>query len=106
MSKPTRNPMGGSRPDGQKTTSRPAVAGGQVVGAGLTLAVTVGLFAYFGLWLDKQFGTRPWMLLLLVLVGILGGMLHLIRVVAPDMLPFDKPAKNDGEQDDGPPSPG
>ena len=73
------------------------MAGGQVVGAGLTLAVTVGLFAYGGLWLDRQLGTRPWMLLLLVLIGILGGMLHLIRVVAPDMLPFDKPARRDCE---------
>lgn len=63
---------------------------GQVFGAGLTLAVTVGLFAYGGLWLDAQFGTKPWLLLLCVGCGIAGGLLHLIRVLAPEMWPFGK----------------
>ena len=58
----------------------------------MTLAVSVGVFAYGGLWLDRQFGTKPWFLLLLVLLGILGGMLHLIRTVAPEMWPFGEPA--------------
>lgn len=71
-------PSGGARPP----MANPAI------GAGLTLAVTVGLFAYGGLWLDRQFGTKPWLMLLLVVVGIVGGMLHLIRVVAPEMWPF------------------
>ena len=67
---------------------------GRVFGAGLTLAVAVGLFAYGGLWLDKQCGTKPWLLLLCVLCGIVGGILHLIRVLAPEQWPFGKPPRN------------
>ncbi|MCA8966382.1 MAG: AtpZ/AtpI family protein [Planctomycetes bacterium] len=62
----------------------------RALGAGMTLAVSVGLFAYGGLWLDTRFGTKPWLLLLCVGFGIVGGMLHLIRVLAPELLPFGK----------------
>lgn len=54
----------------------------------MTLAVTVGLSAFGGIWLDRQFGTKPWLMLLLVVTGIVGSMLHLIRVAAPEMWPF------------------
>ena len=64
------------------------------LGAGLTLAVSVGLFAYGGLWLDAQLDTKPWCLLLCVLCGIVGGILHLIRVLAPEMWPFGKLPRN------------
>ncbi len=71
----------------------------RALGAGMTLAASVGLFAYGGLWLDDQLGTRPWMLLLGVACGITGGMLHLIRVLAPELWPFGKLPRN------GPPPP-
>lgn len=78
---------GNGRPHGQRA-----------IGAGLTLAVSVGVFAYGGMWLDRQFGTKPWLLLLLVLLGIVGGMLHLIREVAPELWPFGKPADQDEQK--------
>ena len=65
----------------------------RTLGAGLTLAVAVGLFAYGGLWLDAQFGTKPWLLLLCVVFGIVGGVLHVIRVLAPELWPFGKSAR-------------
>lgn len=74
------------------TGNRSASSGQRAMGAGLTLAVSVGLFAYGGLWLDRQLGTRPWFLLLLALLGIVGGMLHLIREVAPELWPFGQAA--------------
>ncbi len=64
--------------------------------AGLTLAVTVGLFAYAGLWLDKRLGTAPLCLLVLVGLGMVGGMLHLIRLLAPELWPFGKLPRNGG----------
>ncbi|MFM1872126.1 MAG: putative F0F1-ATPase subunit Ca2+/Mg2+ transporter [Planctomycetota bacterium] len=60
------------------------------MGAGMTLAVSVGLFAYGGLWLDERLGTKPWLLLLGVGFGVVGGILHLIRVLAPELWPFGK----------------
>jgi len=71
----------------------------RALGAGLTLAVSVGLFAYGGLWLDVRLGTTPWLLLLGVGCGITGGLLHLIRVLAPELWPFGKLPRN------GPPPP-
>lgn len=62
----------------------------RAMGAGLTLAVSVGLFAYGGLWLDERLGTKPWLLLLGVGCGVVGGILHLIRVLAPELWPFGK----------------
>ena len=86
----SRNPE--SRPVANRSPSNRSPHHNRALGAGLTLAVTVALFAYGGLWLDRQLDTKPWFLLLLVILGIVGGMLHLIRVVAPEMWPFDKSA--------------
>jgi F0F1-type ATP synthase assembly protein I len=66
----------------------------RALGAGLTLAVSVGLFAYGGLWLDARYGTKPWLLLVCVVCGIVGGILHLIRVLAPELWPFGKSPRN------------
>ena len=65
------------------------------------MAVSVGLFAFGGLWLDRQLDTKPWFLLLFVVCGIVGGILHLIRVVAPEMWPFDKPATEEQATNSG-----
>jgi F0F1-type ATP synthase assembly protein I len=66
--------------------------GSNALSAGLTLAVAVGLFAYGGLWLDERFGSTPWCLLVAVLLGFLGGLLHVIRALAPELWPFGKRA--------------
>jgi len=76
---------------------RQSKVGSNALGAGLTLAATVGLFAYGGLWLDARLGTRPWMLLLCVGCGIVGGILHLIRVLAPELWPFGKLPRSGGK---------
>jgi len=64
---------------------------------GLTMGVSVGLFAYGGLWLDEQFGTKPWLLLLAVAAGILGSVLHLIHVLMPEKWPW--PTERDSAED-------
>ena len=69
------------------------------MGAGLTLAASVGLFAYGGLWLDERLGSKPAFLLVGVLCGIVGGILHLIRVLAPELWPFGKSPRGGGPPD-------
>jgi hypothetical protein len=64
----------------------------RVVGAGLTMVVTVGLLAYGGIWLDRRLGTNPLFVVVGALLGVVGGTLHLIGVVAPEMLPFRRKA--------------
>lgn len=73
--------------------------GARATGAGLTLAASVGLFAYGGLWLDSRLGSKPAFLLVGVLLGTVGGILHLIRVLAPELWPFGKSPGRGGPPD-------
>ena len=65
----------------------------RVTNVGLTMGVSVGLFAYGGLWLDQQFGTKPWLLLVCVIAGIGGSILHLIHVLMPEKWPWPSDAE-------------
>jgi F0F1-type ATP synthase assembly protein I len=76
--------------------------GVRVLGTGLTLAVTVGLFAFAGLWLDERLGTKPLFLLAGVLLGVVGGGLHLLRALAPEMLPFGKTRRDESKTNRAP----
>jgi F0F1-type ATP synthase assembly protein I len=55
----------------------------QYVGLGFELVVPllVGLFG--GQWLDRRFGTAPWLLLAGVIVGAIAGFLSLYRRIVP-----------------------
>lgn len=48
-------------------------------GLGFEFAGTVGLFAYFGFWLDRHFGWAPWGTVTLVLIAVIGNMYLLIK---------------------------
>lgn len=58
----------------------------RALGAGLTFAVTVALFAWGGTWLDKTLSTSPWLVLVCTLLGVLGGSIHVIAELAPGAL--------------------
>lgn len=89
-------------PPGKMTGKDPnLVKSGGALGAGLTFAVTVASFALGGLWVDGKLGTRPLFVLVGVLLGILGGTIHLLRVVAPETLPFGKRAPRNGKPPTG-----
>jgi F0F1-type ATP synthase assembly protein I len=56
-----------------------------VLGVGLQFAGAIILFLFLGRWLDARLGTEPWLLLIGVLVGAVGGFASLYRqlVVVP-----------------------
>lgn len=58
----------------------------RALGAGLTFAVTVALFALGGVWLDGKLATSPWFVLVGSLLGIFGGAIHVIQELAPGVL--------------------
>lgn len=68
----------------------------RALGAGLTFAVTVALFAFGGSWLDTKLATDPWLVLLGTLLGVVGGAIHLIAELAPEALGLSRrpPKKN------------
>lgn len=47
------------------------------LGLALPSSIAVGLF--FGYWLDRWLNTRPWMLLLFLLLGVVSGFVSLFR---------------------------
>jgi ATP synthase protein I len=42
------------------------------------LGAIIGLFAFIGYRLDRLFGTKPWLLATLMIVGYAGGVLHVV----------------------------
>ena len=72
-----------------------------MVGAGLTLAATVGLFTFGGHLLDGALGTTPLFLIVGLLLGAIGGFIHLFSVAAPGALPFGRSKSGSAEGPDG-----
>jgi F0F1-type ATP synthase assembly protein I len=54
------------------------------------MVVVAGLFGYGGHLLDGVVGSRPLFVILGVVLGFVGGFIHLLSVVAPEMLPFGR----------------
>ena len=49
------------------------------IGLALPSSIAIGLF--FGYYLDKLFGTDPWLLIIFLLFGVASGIISLIRGV-------------------------
>ncbi len=51
-----------------------------VIGIQFPVAIALGFF--FGRWLDRQFGTDPWLMAVFSLFGIVAGFVNLFRITA------------------------
>jgi F0F1-type ATP synthase assembly protein I len=58
---------------------RKGVSGSQFAGIGIQFALSIVLFAFAGVWLDKRLGTSPIFVLLLVLGGAGVGFWSMVR---------------------------
>ncbi|MEZ5965939.1 MAG: AtpZ/AtpI family protein [Planctomycetota bacterium] len=58
--------------------------GSNALSAAMTFAVAVAAFALLGHWLDEKLDSSPWLLVVGCVLGTAGGMLHLIRKLAPE----------------------
>lgn len=57
------------------------VSGGALAGAGLEFGGAIVVSALAGVWLDRRFGTGPWLLLLSVLIGAGAGFWVMYRML-------------------------
>lgn len=48
---------------------RKGISGSEFAGVGLQFAVTLVLFAFAGIWLDRRLGTSPWLVIVMVFSG-------------------------------------
>ena len=55
---------------------------GPLFGSGIQLAAAVVLMFFFGRWLDANFSTNPWLMIVCVMIGVGGGLFHFIRTVS------------------------
>ena len=61
--------------------ARKAVSGAEFAGIGVQFALTIMVFVFAGVWLDRRLGTSPWLLLLCVFFGAGGGFYSMYRTV-------------------------
>lgn len=61
-------------------------------GVGITLALGVAFFAWMGMLVDRRFGTAPWGL---VILGLLGAVLSLYKFIR-DVNEFDASGETPG----------
>jgi F0F1-type ATP synthase assembly protein I len=52
---------------------------GPYMGMGFQLAAAMVAFGALGWWLDGQFGSKPWLMVVGLFVGATGGMINIIR---------------------------
>lgn len=71
----------GTPPDDRAAGTSPAV----YAGLGLQFALAILVFAFAGQWLDRRFGTEPWLLLVGVFTGAGGGFYSIYRRLMADL---------------------
>ena len=54
----------------------------RMAGIGVQFGAVISLFALAGYWLDDRMGSSPWLLLLGVLLGFVGGTISLVKAVS------------------------
>ena len=57
------------------------VSGAEFAGIGAQFALTILVFVFAGIWLDRRLGTSPWLLLTCVFLGAGGGIFSMYRRV-------------------------
>lgn len=58
-----------------------ALSGAEFAGVGLQFALTIFVFSFAGVWLDRRLGTSPWLLIICVFAGAAGGFFSMFRKI-------------------------
>jgi len=66
-------------PAGPRRPRQQGVSGAEFAGVGLQFAVTIVVFMFAGIWLDRTLHTSPWLLLVCVFAGAAAGFFSIYR---------------------------
>jgi F0F1-type ATP synthase assembly protein I len=58
---------------------RKGLSGTEFAGVGIQFALTIVVFAFAGIWLDRRLGTSPWFVLVMVFGGAALGFWSMVR---------------------------
>jgi ATP synthase protein I len=72
---------GPGRAPGRRVGAQQVVSGAEFAGIGLQFALTILVFVFAGVWLDRRLGTSPWLVIVFVLLGSAAGMFSMYRKV-------------------------
>ena len=64
---------------------------------GIQLALAVVILFFVGRWLDNRWGTSPWLMLVGIFIGIVGGLIRFVRTA------MEVGREEDAEEPPGPP---
>lgn len=73
------------RPAGDEREPAAGSSAGVYLGLGLQFAASILVFLYLGQWLDRRFGTEPWLLLTSVFLGAGGSFYSIYRKLMADL---------------------
>ena len=85
MEKPHRRPVQKASPvldDPAGRRTRRAFNALSASTVGLELGVSVVISLLFGMWLDREAGTAPWLMLAFLVIGLIAGFRSVFRAVA------------------------
>jgi hypothetical protein len=57
----------------------PGMSGAEFAGSGMQFALTVLVFVFAGVWLDRKLGTTPWLVIICVFAGGAAGFYSMYR---------------------------
>jgi F0F1-type ATP synthase assembly protein I len=62
---------------------RKGLSGTEFAGIGIQFALTIVVFAFLGIWLDRRLGTSPWLVIVMVFGGAALGFWSMVRRAGP-----------------------
>lgn len=74
-----REPIGRREVDGKRPGRGSKSPGMELAGIGLQFGLTIVVFVFVGVWLDRRLGTSPWLMIGCTFAGAGGGIYSMYR---------------------------
>jgi len=76
------NPKDEHKDSGLSSYGKAIRSAGPLFGSGVQLAASVVIMFFLGKWLDQQFNTTPWLMVVGIVFGVGAGLYNFIKLVS------------------------